>query len=105
MSKLSILCITLLLASGTAMAEGQDKLQQNPDSSVPSSDIQQQRMQNTEQSNEYKDTNAKPVKIQKLRQKPDANNKKQPYTNTHDSMIKGKDQKDSAAEGGVDVKQ
>jgi hypothetical protein len=62
-------------------------------------------MQDSAEKDEYKDTTAKDAKVQKLRQKPDANTSTPAKTNTKESMIKGKEQKHDASEGGVDVNQ
>jgi len=103
----TMLCATLLLASGLVIAEERaDKsttqLQQKPDASTPSTDVQQQRLKQTNMDSEYKDPDAEATPVQKLRQKPDSA-KKQPKTNT--KMEKGKSHNVDPDKGGVEVNQ
>ncbi len=95
------LCATLLLVPTLALGEeSATKLQQQPDTSPPSTDIQQQRLQQTNESDEYKDPDAKATSVQKLRQQPDSA-KKQPKTNTR--LEKGKSHTVDPDKGGVEV--
>jgi hypothetical protein len=83
----AMLCAGLLTISGSALAGESMDESTNPNSGA-GGDIQQQRMQDSADKDEYKSTDTQ-----------------QPQTNTKESMIKGKEQKHGADEGGVDVNQ
>jgi hypothetical protein len=116
----AIICAGLLTVTGSALAgESVDEstnpnsgtnlprenVQQKPDGTGAGGDIQQQRMQDSADKDEYKNTDSKDANVQKLRQKADGDANKRAKTNTKESMIKGKEQKHDASEGGVDVSQ